>query len=98
MAHSEFYINVSIQTKEGPKRFGRFDFGSDRDAANTLFKKMKGSSIVDTKNMLYIEFMETQNGLPINIDILTCDLQELGTNVMLITQEIFRLKNLKGSR
>jgi hypothetical protein len=45
--------------------------------------------------MLYIEFMETVNGLPVNLDILTCDLQELGTNCMLITQEMFRICNLK---
>jgi hypothetical protein len=94
---NEFYINISIQTKEGPRSFGRFDFGSDREAAKALFKRMKGSAVIDRKNMLYIELMEMRNGLPVNIDILTCDLQELGTNAMLITQEIFRLKNLKGS-
>jgi hypothetical protein len=50
------------------------------------------------KDMLYIEFMELTNGLPVNIDILTCDLQELGTNAMLITQEIFRISNLKAGK
>ncbi len=95
MAGSEFYINISIQTKEGPKKFGQFDFGADREAASALFKQLKGSSQVDTKNMLYVELMETKHGLPVNIDIITCDLQELGLNTMLITQEIFRLRNLK---
>ena len=50
---------------------------------------------MNVKDMLYIEFMETVNGMPLNIDVLTCDLQELGTNTMLITQELFRLANLK---
>ena len=90
-----FYINISIRTSGGPRRIGRFELGDDRDAAVQLFKKLKGSPEVDAKDMLYIEFMELVNGLPVNIDMLTCDLQELGTNCMLITQEVFRLKNLK---
>ena len=96
MTNSKFHIDISIQTKEGPKRFGRFEFVSDRETAHALFNRMKGSLSVDAKDMLYLEFIETENGLPVNMDILTCDLQELGTNTMLITQEIFRLKNLKG--
>ena len=97
MDHSLFYIDISIQTTEGPKRFGRFELGSDRTAAYELFKKMKGSPAADPRDMLYIEFMETINGLPVNLNLLTCDLQELGTNTMMITQEVFRLCNL-GTR
>lgn len=93
---TSFYIDISIQTTEGPKRFARFELGSDREAARELFKKLKGSPAIDPRDMLYIEFMETVNGLPVNLDILTCDLQELGTNAMLITQEVFRISNLKA--
>ena len=92
---TNFYIHISIQTQDGPQPIGRFELGSDREAASNLFKKLKGSAEVNVKDMLYIEFMETVNGLPLNIDVLTCDLQELGTNTMLITQELFRLANLK---
>ena|SRR5689334_11309135 len=92
---TRFYIDISIQTQEGPQRIGRFEIGDDREAASRLFKVLKGSPEVNAKDMLYIEFMELVNGLPLNIDILTCDLQELGTNTMLITQDIFRLANLR---
>jgi hypothetical protein len=95
---SSFYIDISIQTSEGPQRIGRYELGNDRIAATNLFKKLKGSSRVNVKDMLYIEFMELMNGLPMNHDILTCDLQELGTNSMLITQELFRLINLKTKK
>ena len=48
--------------------------------------------------MLYIEFMERVKIIPpLHIDILTCDLQGLGTNTMLITRELFRLANLKDA-
>jgi hypothetical protein len=93
--NSSFYIHISIQAQDGPQSIGRFELGTDRDAANSLFKKLKGSPEVNLKDLLYIEFMEMTKGLPSNIDILTCDLQQLGTNVMLITQELFRLANLR---
>jgi hypothetical protein len=95
---TSWYIDISIQTHEGPQRIGRFQLGDDREAAINLFKKLKGSPEVDIKDMLYIEFVELKNGLPLNLDILTCDLQELGTNSMIITQELFRLANLKVNK
>jgi hypothetical protein len=93
--YTTYYINLSIKTADGPKQFGYFNLGADREDAYGLFKKLKGSPAVDHNDLLYIEFMETINGLPINIDILSCDLQELGNNCMLITQEVFRLSNIK---
>ena len=93
--HTTIYIDISIQTSEGPQRFARFDLGHDRDAGRRLFSNLKGSPDVDLKDMLFIELVELVNGLPINLEILTCDLQELGTNAMLITQEVFRLTNLR---
>ena len=93
---TNFYIDISIQTAEGPKRIGRFELGKDRNAARELFKNLKGSPEVNSKDMLYVELMELINGLPVNVNILTCDLQELGNNTMLITQELFRLANLKA--
>jgi hypothetical protein len=95
---TKFYIDISIQAQDGPQRIGRFEIGDDREVATNLFNNLKGSPEVDVKDMLYIEFMELVNGLPLNIDILTCDLQELGTNTMLITQEMFRVANLKVRR
>ena len=90
-----FYINISIRTPEGPLPIGRFELGTDRDVARNLFKRLKGSTDVNLKNMLYIELMETIKGLPLNVDVRTCDLQELGINTMLITQEMFRLTNFR---
>ncbi|HUR65085.1 MAG TPA: hypothetical protein VMZ03_01940 [Chitinophagaceae bacterium] len=95
---TSFYIDISIQSPDGPRRFARFELGSDREAAHDLFKKLKGSPEIDQKDMLHIGFMETVNGLPVNVDVITCDLQELGINTMLITQEVFRLTNLNAGK
>jgi len=93
---NSFFINISIRTAQGPKQFGSFNLGNDAESAKELFSKLKGSAEANHNDLLFIEFVEMVNGLPGNLDILTCDLQELGTNCMLITQEVFRLSNLKG--
>ena len=93
---AKFQLTISIQTTEGPQRIGHFELGNKRDAARSLFRSLKCSPEVSPKDMLYIELMELFNGLPINIDMVTCDLQQLGLNTMLVTQELFRLANLKG--
>ena len=92
--HTTFYIDISIQTYEGPRRFGRFDIGQHRKPAYELFRRLKGCADINPKDMLFIEFMETINDLPVNLEVLSCNLHELGTNCMLITQEVFRLENL----
>lgn len=92
---TSFYITISIQTAEGPVPFGRFELGNDREAVLHLFSRLKGSEEINGKDMLYMELLETVEGLPVNMDVRTCSLQELAGNAMLITQEVFRLSNLK---
>jgi hypothetical protein len=92
---TDFYIDLSIQTDQGPTRIGRFNIGQDREKARELFKKMMGSGNITGRSMLFIEFTEVVNGLPVNLDMLTCDLQELGVNCMLIAREMFCTMNLK---
>jgi hypothetical protein len=91
---TSFYIDLSVKTPEGHKRFGRFNLGDKREEAYRLFRSLVGSPEVNHHDMLYIEFMEMVNGLPVNLDLLTCNLQELGHNCTLITQEVFRLSSL----
>lgn len=93
---NRFYINISIRTAQGPIPFGSFTLGNNAESANILFSKLKGSPEANHNDLLFIEFVEMVNGLPVNLHILTCNLQELGTNCMLITQEVFRMSNMKG--
>jgi hypothetical protein len=92
---TKFYIDCSIKTVEGHIRFGRFNIGENKEEAYELFQRLKGSHECDDRDILFIEFMEMANGLPVNHDMLTCGLQEIGINCMLITQEVFRLMHLR---
>lgn len=91
---TRFYIICHIKTPGGPEAYGRFEIGNDRETATQLFEKLKGDKEVNEQNMLCIELMETSNGLPININILSCTLDQLMENCRIITKEVFTQHNL----
>ena len=48
------------------------------------------------RNILYFDFMEMQNGLPTNLDLITCTLNELADNCRIITKELFISENFEN--
>jgi len=48
--------------------------------------------------VLSLELMETRNGLPLNVQMLSCCLDDLAENTKIITREIFKLHNLEQLR
>jgi hypothetical protein len=91
---TQFYIVLNIKTPKGPESFARFFIGNNRMRAYDLFSQMKGSE-VDEKNVLYLDFMETVNDLPVNLKMITCTLGQIAENCKLITKEVFKLSNLE---
>ena len=92
-----FYITFSMKTERGTDSFGRFYIGDNRDDAYLIFRKLKGSSEIAGPNVLFIDFMETVNGLPVNIKMIACTLEQLAENCRIITRELFKLYNLENA-
>lgn len=74
--------------------YGQYFIGNNGEAAEGLFKQLKGTSPVD-QAMLHVDLMEMVDELPVKIKTIGCTLDELCENTKLITREIFRLQNLK---
>jgi hypothetical protein len=91
---TNFYIICHIATPAGPEAYGRFEIGNDREAASRLFARLKGDKEVNVQNMLCLELMETVNNLPVNINVLSCSLDQLTENFRIITKEIFSQKSI----
>jgi hypothetical protein len=87
---------MSIRTLDGFENFGKFNLGNSRRAATAIFRQLKGSPDVDHKTMLAMELMETVNGLPVNLHMLGCTLEELAHNCKIITKETFKFHNLEA--
>ena len=94
---TQFYIELTLKTSKGLESFAKFFMGDNREKAYDIFTKLTGTNIVNEKNLLHIDFIETIEGLPVNLKMITCTLDQLADNCKLITNELFKLKNLEVS-
>jgi hypothetical protein len=95
MKQTTFYIVLNLRTCNGYESFGKFFIGNDKKFAAQIFARLKGKKNVSENSVLQLDLMETTNGLPVNIQMITCSLDELAENCKLITKETFKLFNLK---
>jgi len=95
MKQTTFYIVLNLRTCTGYESFGKFFIGNDKKSAARIFAQLKGQKAVDEKSVLQLDLRETINGLPVNIQMITCSLEELAENCRIITKEIFKMFNLK---
>lgn len=94
---TQFYITITLKTHKGLESFAKFYIGNNRQLAFNIFRQLKGSQNVSEKNILYFDFLETEKGLPVNLDFITCTLNQLAENCRIITKELFISENLEGS-
>ena len=87
---TQFYIRFTMKTKTGTDTFAHFFIGNSRSRARSIFSNLKGNREVHESDLLQLEFMETREGVPVNLDEMSCTLQELGENCKLITKELFK--------
>ena len=95
---STFSITFSFKTSLGFECFANFSIGHHRKKAYDIFQQLKGETDIAEKDVLFIEFIETTKGLPINLKIISCTLDQLAENCKIITKELFKLKNIDISR
>jgi hypothetical protein len=94
---TQFYITFSFKSCQDHKTFAKFFIGNNREVAYAIFKKLKGSDEVNDLNFLYLDFIETSEGLPKNLKVKSCTLQQLSENCSIITKELFKFDNLEGT-
>jgi hypothetical protein len=95
MPETKFHIELNVKTTDDFKCYGKFMIGSNRKFANSLFEKMKGNKKVDDQTILQLEFVETRNDLPVNIQVISCSLEQVAENCKTVTKEIFKFSNLE---
>jgi len=93
---TQFHITFSFKTNEDYKPFAKFFLGNNREIAYNIFRILKGSDEVNEMKMLFLDFVETCEGLPKNLKVKSCTLQELSENCSIITRELFKFDNLEG--
>lgn len=90
----QFFIVYHMKIKGELQSFATFEIGNDREAANALFRQLKGSSDTAGDFLLYVELTETIRNLPANIRIIACTLDELSENCRIIAKALFRRNSM----
>jgi len=92
-----FYLICRLRTATGFEAFGNFNLGNNRSFAYTLFEHLKGRREATPADVLQLDLMETSNGLPINLRVISCTAEELAANCKYITKEMFKLLSLENN-
>ena len=95
MGQTTFNIRLNIKTCSGFECFGKFFLGNKREFATAIFEQLKGKKDADLKSILQLDLVESINGLPVSIQVVSCSLEELAENCKLITKETFTAINMK---
>ncbi len=90
-----FYIVCRLRTVTGFEAYGSFNLGDDHSFANEVFSRLKGRELPQDNDMLQLDLMETRDGLPVNLRVISCTAEELAANCKIVTKEIFRRFNLR---
>ena len=95
MRETTFYIVLNLKTCNGNRSFGKFFIGNNRKNADVLFRQLKGKKDVDDETVLSLDLIESRDGLPYNMDMISCSLEEMAENCKIIAREIFIHYNLE---
>lgn len=90
-----FYIICRLRTADGFEAYGSFNLGNDRGFAHELFDKLQGRGLPQETDVLHLDLMETRDGLPVNLKVISCTAEELAANCKCITKEMFKFLNLE---
>jgi hypothetical protein len=90
-----FYVILRLRTIDGFESYGSFDLGDDREFAYRTFRQLKGRELPQETDILHMDLMETKEGLPVNLRVVSCTAEEIAANVKCITREMFKLLNLE---
>ena len=95
MRQTTFNIVLNIRTCNGYECFGKFFVGNNKEFATAIFDQLKGRKNVNEKTILQLDLVEKINGLPANMHMISCSLEELAENCKIITKEAFKLLNME---
>ena len=83
-----------MKTITGFECYGCFDLGYDREFAVNVFSKLEGQPAEGEPGVLQMDLIEKYRGLPMNMQVMSCSIEQLCRNVKTITRELFRRLSL----
>jgi len=85
-----YQISLHLKTPSGFTTYGTFELGPDREQALAIFRQLKGTPEIAPNSILYLDFSEIRDGIPLPVELLHCTLEDIAFNVRVITREVFK--------
>jgi hypothetical protein len=85
-----YYIDLHLKTPKGFETYGTFRLGNDREKAIAIFSQLEGTEDVSEKSILYMDFTEMTDGVPLPIKVLHCTIDNVAVNTRIITRDVFK--------
>lgn len=82
---------------KGFERYAEFHIGISPTEARRLFQSLKGSSQGIAEGIILMELSEVSRGLPMDVEMKYCTLNEVTENCRVITKHVFASLNLYTS-
>ena len=90
MANQTYQLNIRLHTPNGDELAATFFLGNSSGKADALFHQLHGRRNIEHDAFIYFELTEVVDQLPVNLKIISCDLEEAGLNMKLILKELFK--------
>jgi hypothetical protein len=95
---SEYRIALHGKTPTGYETYGMFYIGNDSVEVNRLFHHLKGCRQHREEGLLLMELQAIYRGLPIDMQMIHCTLEDVAENTRLITKYLFKSLSFEGAR
>ncbi|HVU94235.1 MAG TPA: hypothetical protein VHE34_03385 [Puia sp.] len=92
---TEYFVICRLRTAGGFEAYGNFSLGGDCDFATELFGKLRGCHLPRETDSLHLDLVESRNGIPTNLQVISCTADEIAANCKVITKEMFKRLNLE---
>ncbi len=93
----EYRIVLHGKTPTGYETYGEFYIGNNSMEANCLFDSLKGCRDNMEEGILFMELQTIHRGLPIDIQMIHCTLEEVAENCKVITKHLYKSLSFEGS-
>ncbi|HEY4154013.1 MAG TPA: hypothetical protein VGM24_01250 [Puia sp.] len=92
---TQFFIAVNIKTASGPETIARFRIGNNPEQARQIYYLLKGDDTLIETNNLFLDLMEMKDGLPVNLKMISCTLDQAAENCRIIMNELSMFSSLE---
>jgi hypothetical protein len=93
----KYHIVLNMRRCSGFERYAVFDIGTNRPFAETLFASLLGTDDVTETDIVHMDLIETNRGLPLSLKVKSCSIDDLALNGRIITKELFKRWVLEDS-